>query len=96
MSGNAAASSILRVVPDETAASFLRHNVGFRLRNMEADTDDGALDNGQDDEDASEQDDPMPAEHQRGGDRDRPPLNHQRSNIDDEVRKKKCISKQFE
>lgn len=88
MSGgnNNGASSILRVVPDETAASFLsRHDIGFRLRNMEADTDDGALDNGQDEEDASEQDDPMPTDHQqRGVDRDRPLLNHQRSNIDDE------------
>lgn len=77
-------------MPDETAASFLsRHDIGFRLRNMEADTDDGALDNGQDDEDASEQDDPMPVEHhQRGGDRDRPLLGHQRgaSNMDDEVK----------
>lgn len=83
-SNNNASSSVLRVVPDETAASFLsRHDIGFRLRNMEADTDDGAMDNGQDEEDASEQDDPMPAEHQRGG--DRLLLNHQRSNnMDDE------------
>lgn len=81
MSANS--SSIMRVVPDESAANFLsRHDIGFRLRSMDADVDDGGMDNGQDEEDASEQDDAMPADQ-----RDRPLLNHQRSasNIDDEV-----------
>lgn len=50
---------------------------------MDADADDNNIDNGQDEEDASEQDDPLPTDH-----RDRPLLSHQRSapnNIDDEV-----------
>lgn len=88
-SGNNSASSILRGVPDDGMILPL-HELGFS-RNMEADNDDGGLDNGQDDEDASEQDDPMPPEHQRSGDRDRPLMNHQRSNIDDEVVNCNCF-----
>lgn len=66
------------------ASSRIMPLSAFGFPFLETDTDDGALDNGQDDEDASEQDDPMP--EIRRGDRERPATSDPRINtIDDEV-----------